>query len=202
MILGCTAPFSPPYPARRGPASGYVAKRPQNGAKTRQKPRKAPRCSVVSPCTGRNRAALRRSSEPLHASQARATLRRSAAPADQSRRPRRARLLPQERPHAEEAEVDVNTTSLSAEMVRGIIIASRGGSLPPPRTLSPGRCGLHLLSAAPSTSYTPRRQGALHTALDTRHACTVASHDHSHAPRRPSPPLSPRFSALCLRWLS
>ena len=27
----------------------------------------ASRCSVVSPCTGRNRAALRRSSEPLHA---------------------------------------------------------------------------------------------------------------------------------------
>ena len=198
--LHCTV--LPAVPLAGGRGTGYVASTPPKRRKKRQKRRTAPMCSVVSPCTGRNCAALRRSSVPLHASQARATLRRPAAPADQSRRPRRARLLPQERPHAEKAEVDVNTTSLSAEMVRGIIIASRGGSLPPPRTLSPGRCGLHLLSAAPSTSYTPRRQGALHTALDTRHACTVASHDHSHAPRRPSPPLSPRFSALCLRWLS
>jgi hypothetical protein len=175
--LHCTV--LPAVPLAGGRGNGYVASPPPKRRKKRQKRRTAPRCSVVSPCTGHNCAALRRSSVPLHASQARATLRRPAAPADQSRRPRRARLLPQERPHAEEAEVDVNTTSLSADMVRGIIIASRGGSLaslPPPRTLSPGRCGLHLLSAAPSTSYTPRRQGALHTALDTRHACTVASH--------------------------
>ena len=202
MILGCTAPFSPPYPARRGPASGYVAKRPQNGAKTRQKPRKAPRCSVVSPCTGRNRAALRRSSEPLHASQARATLRRSAAPADQSRRPRRARLLPQERPHAEEAKVDVKTTSLSVEMVRGIITASRGrvsSTAPHP---DPGEVRIAPPAGGTFNQFDSSATRCAPHALDTRHACTVASHGHSHAPRRPSPPLSPRFSALCLRWLS
>ena len=102
-----------------GRSSGYVASVPKNMAKTRQNPCTASRCSVVSPCTGRNRAALRRSSEPLHASQARATLRRPAAPADQSRRPRRTRLLPQERLRAEEAEVDIKMTSLFAEMVRG-----------------------------------------------------------------------------------
>ena len=140
-----------------GRGSGYVAfffeQRPQKHAKTRQNPCTASRCSVVSPCTGRNRAALRRSSEPLHASQARATLRRPAAPADQSRRPRRTRLLPQERLRAEEAEVDIKMTSLFAEMVRGSWQHHAGGSLPPPRTLIPGRCGLHLLSAAPSNQF-------------------------------------------------
>ena len=109
----------PVVPLAGGRGSGYVARPPRKRAKTRQKPRTAPRCSVVSPCTGRNRASLRRSSEPLQASQARATLRRPAAPEDQSRRPRRTRLLPQERPRAEEAEVDVKMTPLSAETVRG-----------------------------------------------------------------------------------
>jgi hypothetical protein len=115
--LHCTV--LPVVPLAGGRGSGYVARPPRKRAKTRQKPRTAPRCSVVSPCTGRNRASLRRSSEPLQASQARATLRRPAAPEDQSRRPRRTRLLPQERPRAEEAEVDVKMTPLSAETVRG-----------------------------------------------------------------------------------
>ena len=83
----------PVVPLAGGRGSGYVARPPRKRAKTRQKPRTAPRCSVVSPCTGRNRASLRRSSEPLQASQARATLRRPAAPEDQSRRPRRTRLF-------------------------------------------------------------------------------------------------------------